>query len=437
MDEKEELKKGGDLAMPFYTAPVASDGTTKDINYKPPVNEENHVEENHVSEPVQNNEPVIEQPIQENVQQVQENVTPVQEVAPIQQSAPLVQEAKPMQTLGAPMGQVYSGPQKEEEKDRDRNVRAYIGADKYDYFLTKTFNGAFFLLGNWYLFYRKMYMKAISLTLISLILGYILTIFIPFDIVIILPYGLVYLIYSFKVNKFYYYKAQARVKKIEYTFSVLDDDKVEKICAERGKPSISTVITGFICYSLFITLLSTIIVTISTTSVLINGPDYDGTFIGEPVDESYVVFHPVNGYEKQSDENGFSVYTKEFNDGGTCVHKFGQVSRYKNADRVMGQMISLSEKRKKQAEMLGQRNDFPKYKKGTIVMSYDYTWHAITSSVHSFDVIYLTNIGDKLYYAEAYALDTTDADGSECLIMGEELVRIAEPQIKPETEEAN
>ncbi len=113
-------------------------------------------------------------------------------------------------------------------------LKAFIGAN-YDKITTKKFNFAGFFFSVFYMFYRKMFLYGLLLSIILIIssIARAFVIYIVFSIVL----GLF-------VNKIYLSYAKKKIAKIKCQNPQKNIDELKKICSEKGGTSIGILILG-------------------------------------------------------------------------------------------------------------------------------------------------------------------------------------------------
>lgn len=152
---------------------------------------------------------------------------------------------------------------KERKKQSDdKLVMEYVG-NKYPIIKNKKFSLPAFFFGYLYTAYRKYY----SLTFIILLINFLTALFIKFaklnDVTLaaisVVVNIVLNLVVSFNFNKWYLKNAEKRVQKIKDDNPSLSENDLSMLCSKKGKPSIGISIICLLAYSIFISIIRSII----------------------------------------------------------------------------------------------------------------------------------------------------------------------------------
>ncbi len=152
---------------------------------------------------------------------------------------------------------------KERKKQSDdKLVMEYVG-NKYPIIKNKKFSLPAFFFGYLYTAYRKYY----SLTFIILLINFLTALFIKFaklnDVTLaaisVVVNIVLNLVVSFNFNKWYLKNAEKRVQKIKDDNPSLSENDLSMLCSKKGKPSIGISIVCLLAYSIFISIIRSII----------------------------------------------------------------------------------------------------------------------------------------------------------------------------------
>ena len=144
----------------------------------------------------------------------------------------------------------------------DKLLEAYVGK-KYQIIKNKKFSVPAFFFGYLYTAYRKYY----SLTFIILLINFLVALFVKFATfndatlatISAVTNIVLDIIVSFNFNKWYLNDAEKRVQKIKSDNPSLSENDLVALCSKKGKPSIGTSIICLLAYSLFISVVTSII----------------------------------------------------------------------------------------------------------------------------------------------------------------------------------
>lgn len=148
------------------------------------------------------------------------------------------------------------------EQSDDKLVMEYVGK-KYPIIKNKKFSVPAFFFGYLYTAYRKYY----SLTFIILLINFLSSLFIKFAklndvtlaVVSVVITIVVDLVFSFNFNKWYLKNTEKRVQKIKEDNPSLSENDLVMLCSKKGKPSIGISIICLLAYSVFISIIRTVI----------------------------------------------------------------------------------------------------------------------------------------------------------------------------------
>lgn len=233
-------------------------------------------------------------------------------------------------TYVAPETDGYNHIFHEEDVTEDSLVREYMGENSYK-IVGKTVNFSFMLFGVSYLFYRKMYLQAIAITLISVILGLLFQMLLPnLSMLAFLPNILVCVIYAFRINKTYYNMCLMKVRKMAYLNPDVTKRKLLTLCKKAGGVSILAAVFGTLLYS--------IIWNLFFIPNLLNSFNFNSTF-----SKDYEVDLTFNIDKYQFDNP--SGFTRESNTVGQYTFKYLIDKKTKctlNVEKVSSQTSSES-----------------------------------------------------------------------------------------------
>ncbi len=374
--------------------------------------------------------------------------------------------------------------------ETDRFVIAYIGKDKYFYFLTKGWNWPFFFLSIFYLMYRKMYGKVFSYMFMTGLVSILTTVLIGLipltaDLMYSGPVGAIvvtlltfagpffyHLYFTSKVNSKYYEFAQKKSKKVEYVFNNFSKDVQEEICAKRGRGTFKNFVVGFILYAVLGIVTSAVISLLSILIVVLVGPSYDGTIeydelknitVTHSVSDNYMTekefgeleVHPrfiTKGYDgKVSYESYIDLGTingpsyvfirKDF----MCLIEYGKVKDYRDAEKLVDQYSSYHTSAYNILQKMAGSKGNTKPPKPELIMNEGINWYQISldelksSSIKYKTQDYFSNMDESIYHVRVKAYKGEDeGEGSEdevmsCFDDGRTFVESLTPQNKPST----
>ena len=483
-------QNGNDLSLPFFSAPITADGSSSNTNNVAP--------QQTVTNSVPNPEPVVQTPVPEPQPVIQPEPVvqqqPVQEVVqqpvmmpteqPVQQQSVNLPPPKPMVQ---PTSQVGAAGNNDADKllENDRFVIAYIGKDKYYYFLTKGWNWPFFFLGIYYLMYRKMYGKVFSYLFMSALVGIAVMLVVglipPLDdlryssvvgflIVTFLSFSgplFYHLYYTKKVNSIYYEFAQKKSKKVEYVFNNFDKEVQEKICEKRGRGTIKNFVVGFILYTVLGSFTTIFAFLMSILIVLIVGPSYDGTIKYDEVKNmtiSYQIsdtYTEVNSFSMPTESsgtviiNGNSSSLYDMDDLGTrtgptikyqkvdgsCRIELGKVTGYRDAETLANQysnyhtdaMNLLKKQARQKANLKAPKTELYLFEK---ISWYQVSLDEIRANqyLNYKTTEYFSNLDGSVYQVrvKAILIDKEDEEGTACFDDARTFVETIKPQHMPE-----
>ena len=396
MNEEHNNNQNDNLSMPFYTAPVASDGSTTEVNYNPPVA---------TPPPVQPAPQPVQQPVQQAVQTTEQSIIPEK------------YKQQPVTPQGFTPGTVseYAKDESLVVDDSDRLVKAFIGKN-YDKFLTKSFSWPYFFFGMNYLLYRKMYAKAIILSTVSVALGLILQLIFPLLIgICAVPPVIIMFLYTFKVNSSYYYFANKKVKKIEYAHPELDKDQLEKLCASKGGGSILNYLLGSIIYSFAMSIVGGIVTFIVVMVLMANGPTYKGEdFAKENFDIDAFTYTLPESYEKDETNEIEHVYNYLEKKKTVCHFSMDKLADYKSAEKLSEEFLKYGN------ENLMDKNE-DKYKQRDNFKGTGNEWYVIEKGDNL--RYYFGEINEEEVYLITLTSDTNDYSvTSKCFIDAETFI---------------
>ena len=429
-------------------------------------------------------QPIPQQPVQQPAQQPAQQPIQGVQVPPEKQMPQQQVNLPPQKQAVSPGAAIGAAGSNDSDKllETDRFVIAYIGKDKYFYFLTKGWNWPFFFLGIFYLMYRKMYGKVFSyifMTALVTIITSVVINLIPFtaDIMYSGPLGSIvimlltfagpffyHIYFTTKVNSKYYDFAQKKSKKVEYVFNNFSKDIQEEICTKRGRGTVKNFVVGFILYSVLGLFTSVTVVILSLLIVLLFGPSYNGVIKYDDIDNITVKQAELDGYytEKEIEEldtppNNIMVVNGEiqfpnYSDLGVvegprhkyarkdfqCFIEFGKIKDYRDAETLTNQYSSYHTDAinilEKKAKLKGNRKP-PKYE---LVMHEKINWYQISldelksSSIEYETQDYFANLDGSVYHVRVKAMKTEEEDNIVmCFDEGRTFVEGLEPQHKP------
>ena len=114
-------------------------------------------------------------------------------------------------------------------------VRSYVGKN-YDNFKTQKFNVGGFFLTTFYMFYRKMFLYAVLLFVITLVMQNFVKVYVSFG---------ANLLVGFLINKLYLSFAAKKVANLKMKNPQMTHDELKVLCSAKGGTSVGQAILGF------------------------------------------------------------------------------------------------------------------------------------------------------------------------------------------------
>ena len=170
-------------------------------------------------------------------------------------------------------------------------LKSFIGKN-YEKITTKPFNFAGFFFTTFYMFYRKMFLYGILLSILFLIIYNIINNFLIM-IALSVAFGLC-------INKFYIYNAKKKIEKIKNKNPQKNSDEIKAICSKKGGTSVGLVILGFLSELGIGIIVLLIMLAIGLTSVL------SGLFPGKDIINDINNQNNISNIEENNENNNIT-----------------------------------------------------------------------------------------------------------------------------------
>lgn len=285
----------------------------------------------------------------------------------------------------------------------DELLKEFIG-NNYEKITTRPFNFAGWFFTAFYMFYRKMFLYGL---LLSLVIIFILN-FINNYIVIIIFNILV----GFLVNKIYLLYAKKKINKIKQNNVQKDITEIKQICSRKGGTSVSQAFLGFFLDTIIAIAISLIMIAIGFTSAIVNlfssfingasgsNETYNGTmFFDTSVIMSNEFSISVPGVFKNNSSEYEYNYEYSSNQGifTNCTIAFKIPTGYSSAENLINQMANYHSN--------GNPTDVEKLELNDI----NWYWFSYESGFGT-TYYYGTTKGKKVYLLEYSIQESAPAD---------------------------
>ncbi len=226
----------------------------------------------------------------------------------------------------------------------DELLKEFIG-NNYEKITTRPFNFAGWFFTAFYMFYRKMFLYGL---LLSLVIIFILNVINNFIVIFVFN-----ILVGFLVNKIYLFYAKKKINKIKQNNIQKDISEIKQICSRKGGTSISQVFLGLFLDSVITIVILLIMAAIGFTSAIVNlfssfingssgtNETYNGTmFFDTSVIMSDEFSISVPGVFKNNSSE--YEYSYEYSSGqdifNNCTIDFNIPTGYSSAENLIDQM---------------------------------------------------------------------------------------------------